>query len=127
MTSTALVPIVMGHNAFFGVDHLSAARGAAKAAAFAAPARILEVVSAGFAHGAAGIGQVSAARRDLPASIVPGEPPENANVIRRLLAAGLYDDAIRETQKAQLEHGTAQRVDFGNLPGRGAQLAAEPE
>jgi hypothetical protein len=55
MASPTLVPIVMGHNAFFGVDHLSATRGAAKAASFADPARILEVVSAGVAHGAQGL------------------------------------------------------------------------
>ncbi len=50
-----LVPIVMGHNAFFGVDHLSAARGAATAAVFSDPRRILEVVSAGVAAGAQGL------------------------------------------------------------------------
>ena len=43
---TRLVPIVLGHNAFFGVDHLSAARGAERAAFFAEPRRILDVVSA---------------------------------------------------------------------------------
>lgn len=55
MASPALVPLVMGHNAFFGVDHLSAARGAARAAHFADPARIIEVVREGVAHGATGL------------------------------------------------------------------------
>jgi hypothetical protein len=55
MASPALVPLVMGHNAFFGVDHLSAARGAARAAHFADPARILEVVREGVAQGATGL------------------------------------------------------------------------
>jgi hypothetical protein len=55
MAADALVPIVMGHNAFFGVDHLSAARGAAKAAAFGAPDSIHEILALGFAQGAGGV------------------------------------------------------------------------
>lgn len=55
MASPALVPLVMGHNAFFGVDHLSAARGAARAAHFADPARILDVLREGVAQGAGGL------------------------------------------------------------------------
>ena len=52
---TRLVPIVLGHNAFFGVDHLSAARGAERAAFFAEPRRILDVVSASVEMGAGGM------------------------------------------------------------------------
>ena len=55
MKDASLVPIVLGHNAFFGVDHLSAARGARRAADFAEPDRILEVVRAAAAHGAEGM------------------------------------------------------------------------
>ncbi|MBX6320715.1 MAG: hypothetical protein IRY94_02700 [Rhodospirillaceae bacterium] len=55
MTAAPLVPLVMGHNAFFGIDHLSAARGAATAAAFSDPARIVGIVSAGFDAGARGL------------------------------------------------------------------------
>jgi hypothetical protein len=55
MASPVLVPIVMGHNAFFGVDHLSSSRGAAKAASFSDPARILNIVRAGFDQGAEGL------------------------------------------------------------------------
>jgi hypothetical protein len=55
MASPILVPIVMGHNAFFGVDHLSSSRGAARAASFSDPSRILDIVRAGFEHGAEGL------------------------------------------------------------------------
>lgn len=59
------------------------------------------------ATGAVGFGQISPARRELPPSVTPGVPPPNADMIRRLLAAGLYDDAIRESQKAQVEQGSS--------------------
>ena len=52
---TRLVPIVLGHNAFFGVDHLSAARGAERAAFFAEPRRILDVISSSVEMGAGGM------------------------------------------------------------------------
>ena len=52
---TQLAPIVLGHNAFFGVDHLSAARGAERAAFFAEPRRILDVVSSSIEMGAGGM------------------------------------------------------------------------
>jgi len=55
MTTSPLVPLVMGHNAFFGVDHLSAQRGAARAASFADPIRILDVIRDGRALGAQGM------------------------------------------------------------------------
>lgn len=57
MTTSArgLAPIVIGHNAFFGVDHLSQTRGAERAAHFADPGRIVDVVRAAVERGAGGI------------------------------------------------------------------------
>jgi hypothetical protein len=55
MSSNALVPIVIGHNAFFGVDHLSASRGAERAAYFSDPKRIMGVVTAAVDRGAQGM------------------------------------------------------------------------
>ena len=63
------------------------------------------------ARGAAGPGQISPARHELPVTVLPGAPPPNAEIIRRLLSAGLYDDAIRETQKAQIEQGTSPMLE----------------
>jgi soluble lytic murein transglycosylase len=50
---------------------------------------------------------VSPPRRELPAAIVAGSPPPNARLIRALLAATLYDDAIGELRKAQALTGTS--------------------
>ena len=55
MSSNTLVPIVIGHNAFFGVDHLSASRGAERAAYFSDPKRIMSVVSVAVDRGAQGL------------------------------------------------------------------------
>ena len=55
MGHKALVPIVLGHNAFFGVDHLSASRGAAKAVSFADPDRILGMIETAREHGVQGM------------------------------------------------------------------------
>jgi hypothetical protein len=55
MSSTPLTGIVLGHNAFFGVDHLSAARGAERAAAFSDPKRVMETVAVARANGAGGM------------------------------------------------------------------------
>lgn len=56
MTSGKMLPgIVLGHNAFFGVDHLSAARGSERAAHFADPVRVLEVIHEAHAYGASGM------------------------------------------------------------------------
>ena len=46
MSETVLSGIVLGHNAFFGVDHLSAARGSERAAYFADPGRVLGGIEA---------------------------------------------------------------------------------
>jgi len=50
-----VAPIVLGHNAFFGVDHLSAQRGGEREAYFSDPSRVLEIVEAAHAAGAGGM------------------------------------------------------------------------
>jgi hypothetical protein len=55
MQTTVLAPITLGHNAFFGVDHLSGERGSERAAYFADPRRVLDIVEAAHAHGAEGM------------------------------------------------------------------------
>ena len=59
----------------------------------------------------AGAGAVAPARRTLPPTIVAGVPPPNANLIRALLAAGLYDDAMLEVRKIQRVSGTSPLLD----------------
>src|SRR5205814_9000629 len=51
------------------------------------------------------------AKNELPSTIVPGTAPPNALMIRHLLSAGLYDDAILEVQKAQVEQGTSPMLE----------------
>ena len=53
--TTVLPGIVLGHNAFFGVDHLSSARGEERAAHFADPTRVLETIREAVANGAGGM------------------------------------------------------------------------
>lgn len=55
MASKALSGIVLGHNAFFGVDHLSNQRGIERAAYFADPARVVSVIREAQAAGAGGM------------------------------------------------------------------------
>jgi hypothetical protein len=50
-----IAPIVLGHNAFFGVDHLSTQRGSEREAHFSDPARVLEIVEAARSAGAGGL------------------------------------------------------------------------
>jgi soluble lytic murein transglycosylase len=59
----------------------------------------------------AGAGPVAPARRTLPPTIVAGTPPPNAGLIRALLGAGLYDDAILEIRKIQRVAGTSPLLD----------------
>ena len=59
----------------------------------------------------AGAGPVAPARRTLPPTIVAGVPPPNAPLIRALLAAGLYDDAILEVRKIQRVSGSTPLLD----------------
>ncbi len=59
----------------------------------------------------AGTGTVlSAANRRLP-GLDPGLPPPTAAMIRSLLRAGLYDDAVREVQSAQRTFGNSPLLD----------------
>jgi hypothetical protein len=48
-------PIVLGHNSFFGVDHLSAERGRERAARFSDPREIMKVVDYAVEQGAGGM------------------------------------------------------------------------
>ncbi|MGI9301744.1 MAG: hypothetical protein ACR2RB_03415 [Gammaproteobacteria bacterium] len=55
MRNEALVPVILGHNAFFGVDHLSAERGSERAAHFADSTKILDVIHLARTHGVGGM------------------------------------------------------------------------
>jgi soluble lytic murein transglycosylase len=44
-------------------------------------------------------------------ALKPGDPPANAAIVRALLTAGLYDDAIGELRTAQREQGTSPLID----------------
>lgn len=55
MSLTILPPVVMGHNQFFGVDHLSAQRGSQRAAYFSNIDNVLEVVRFAHSQGAGGL------------------------------------------------------------------------
>ena len=74
----ALVPIVLGHNAFFGVNHLSASRGAEVAASFADPNRIVAMISAAKEHGAQGM-MMSTHERASPLCAVIRQNPDLAS------------------------------------------------
>jgi len=50
-----IAPIVLGHNAFFGVDHLSTQRGSEREAHFSDLSRVLAVVEAAHRAGAGGL------------------------------------------------------------------------
>jgi peptidoglycan lytic transglycosylase len=54
---------------------------------------------------------LAVARREPAPGVTPGAPPPSAHVIRLLLAAGLYDDAIAEVRKAQLDYGNTPVLD----------------
>jgi soluble lytic murein transglycosylase len=56
-------------------------------------------------------GPVSPARRELPPTINGGAVPANADLIRQLMAVGLYGDAILEIRKVQREAGTSPLLD----------------
>jgi soluble lytic murein transglycosylase len=43
--------------------------------------------------------------RDTTATFAPGEPPLNARLITRLLDVGMYDDALGELKRAELDNG----------------------
>jgi hypothetical protein len=69
-----IASIVLGHNAFFGVDHLSAQRGSEREAHFADPIRILEMVEAAHAAGAGGM-MMSTHERAAPVCDLIGRSP----------------------------------------------------
>jgi len=48
-------PLVLGHNSFFGVDHLSAKRGAERAAHFADTDRVMEMIHTAMERGVTGL------------------------------------------------------------------------
>lgn len=74
MADAALSGIVLGHNAFFGVDHLSAARGAERANHFSDPSRVLAVIREARAHGAGGM-MMSTHERAVPvAGLIAADP-----------------------------------------------------
>jgi peptidoglycan lytic transglycosylase len=68
-------------------------------------AREIETINA--AVRPAGGAPASPARRELPASIVAGTPPANAPLIQQLLAAGMYNEAIGELRRLQVDSGTS--------------------
>jgi soluble lytic murein transglycosylase len=49
--------------------------------------------------------------RDLPSLVSPGAPPANADLIRTLLTAGLYGDAVSELRRVQRETGASPVID----------------
>jgi soluble lytic murein transglycosylase len=53
----------------------------------------------------------SAITRPLPALVTPGAPPENAPLVRALLSAGLYADAVAELRRVQRDRGTSPIVE----------------
>jgi len=55
MTGVVLPRIVLGHNAFFGVDHLSSQRGAERAAYFSDVANVMTVIASAVDSGAGGL------------------------------------------------------------------------
>jgi peptidoglycan lytic transglycosylase len=59
----------------------------------------------------AGAGPVAPARRTLPPTLVASTPPPNASLIRAMLGAGLYDDAILELRKIQRATGSSPLID----------------
>jgi hypothetical protein len=67
--------IVLGHNNFFGVDHLSASRGAQRAAHFSRPERIMEMVRQARELGAGGM-MMSTHERSQPVAQALAADPE---------------------------------------------------
>lgn len=74
MSSTPLCGIMLGHNAFFGVDHLSAARGAERAATFSDPKRIMATVEEARANGAGGMMMSTHERAGPIADLIASDP-----------------------------------------------------
>jgi soluble lytic murein transglycosylase len=49
----------------------------------------------------------SVTRAELPVTVVAGTPPSNARLVRAMLAATMYDDAIEELRRVQRQDGTS--------------------
>ena len=77
----AIAPIVLGHNAFFGVDHLSSQRGSEREAHFSDLRRVLEVVEAAHEAGAGGL-MMSTHERALPICDLIGQSPRLRDSLR---------------------------------------------
>lgn len=54
---------------------------------------------------------VAPASRTIPATVVPGDPPPQADLIRRMLEVGLYDDAVLELRRQQRAGGASPILD----------------
>jgi hypothetical protein len=67
-------PIVLGHNPFFGVDHLSKGRGAQREARFADTAAILDMVRFAVDRGVGGLMMSTHPRANLVAEALRAEP-----------------------------------------------------
>ena len=74
MTHQPIEPIVLGHNSFFGVDHLSKDRGAARAAQFEQTSAILDMVRCAVDQNVGGMMMSTHPRANLVAEAVRGEP-----------------------------------------------------
>lgn len=71
----------------------------------------LEQLRSAAASGPSVPSPVAPARRDIPPTIVGGQEPPNSALVRALLAAGLYDDAILELRDAQRVSGTSPLIE----------------
>jgi hypothetical protein len=74
MSGTPLCGIMLGHNAFFGVDHLSSARGAERAATFSDPNRVMATVEEARANGAGGMMMSTHERAGPIAELIAANP-----------------------------------------------------
>lgn len=54
--------------------------------------------------------RVSLASRETPLAFVPGAAPINARLITRLLEVGLYDDALGELKRAEIDNGSSPLI-----------------
>jgi soluble lytic murein transglycosylase len=54
--------------------------------------------------------RVSLASRETPVAFVPGDAPPNARLITRLLEVGLYDEALGELKRAELDNGPSPLI-----------------
>lgn len=77
----AIAPIVLGHNAFFGVDHLSSQRGSEREAHFSDLRRVIEVIEAAHGAGAGGL-MMSTHERALPICDLIGQSPRLRDSLR---------------------------------------------